>query len=86
MKSDLRQADRQAVDAYSGKRGWWRMARKPIEIKTVSYVHSADGGLIPFDDLTPEQKQKAATQLKLTFLNELFRGRAEFFITEESQT
>ncbi len=60
------------------------MPRKRTEIKAVSYVHSADGGLIPFDDLTPEQKVKAATQLKVMWLNALFSGKAEFSVPEES--
>ena len=45
-------------------------------IRVESYVHDAKTGeLIAFDDLTPEQKTKAATELKCRYINELFRGK-----------
>mgnify|MGYP006913124938 FL=1 len=55
------------------------MARKEQKIRTVSYVHSKDGGLIRFDDLTYEQKVKAATELKLRYMRALFPG-VDFFV------
>lgn len=58
------------------------MRKKPI-IHTVSYVHSKDGGLIRFDDLTPEQKRKAATELKCRLLNGMFQGVAHFYPASE---
>lgn len=60
------------------------MGRKNIEIKTVSYVR-VKGELVRFDDLPPELKQRAATELKIRYLNELFRGRVEFVPAGEGQ-
>lgn len=54
------------------------MAKKQLNIKCVSYVHSKDGGLIAFDDLTEEQKRSAATQIECTFLNAFYAGRYHF--------
>ena len=53
------------------------MARKQ-EIKTVSFVHIGDQ-LVNTDDLNDEQRRRLATWLKTTYLNTLFRGKAEFF-------
>lgn len=47
------------------------------KIKVISYVHVGDQ-LVEFSQLTPEQKRKAATWLKTTYLNALFAGKAEF--------
>lgn len=58
------------------------MARPKQVIRTVSYVHSKDGGLIRFDDLTDEQKRKAATELKIRMLSAMFPG-VEFFVKNE---
>ena len=46
-----------------------------------SYVQTADG-LVNFDDLAPEQKTKAATQLKASYLNAMYAGRAVFTAEE----
>lgn len=58
------------------------MARKQQKIKVVSYVHVGDE-LVEWSQLTPEQKKKAATILKMNYLNALFAGKAEFFPAEE---
>lgn len=50
------------------------MAQK---IRTVSYVHVGDR-LVNTDELSPEQRAELATWLKCTYLNELYRGKAEF--------
>lgn len=57
------------------------MARKQ-EIRTVSFVHIGDE-LVNTDDLNEEQRRKLATWLKTTYLNALFRGKAEFFEANE---
>ena len=44
----------------------------------VSYVHT-ERGLVDVDELTPEEKQRAATEIKLKWMNELYRGKAWFF-------
>ena len=58
------------------------MPRKQPVIRTVSYGYSKeDGSLIPFDDLTVEQKTKAATELKLQYMRAYFPG-VEFSVAE----
>ena len=57
------------------------MARD-IKIRTVSYVR-VNGELVEFEKLTPEQKRKAATILKVNYLNALFAGKAEFRAAEQ---
>ena len=58
--------------------------RKKIEINTVSYVHVGDQ-LVRFDDLSQEQKAKAATALKLAYLNAMFQGKAKFYVAQEDE-
>ena len=61
------------------------MPRKQPVIRTVSYVYSKeDGSLIPFDDLTVEQKTKAATELKLQYMRALFPD-VEFSVAESGR-
>jgi len=48
------------------------------EIRTASFVHIGDE-LVNTDDLDEEQRRKLATWLKVTYLNTLFQGKAEFF-------
>ena len=54
------------------------MARKQPEIKTESFV-DVGGTLTNTKDLTPEQKVKLATWIKMTWLNTIFQGQAEFY-------
>lgn len=55
------------------------MAKKERQkIRTVSYVHAGDE-MVRTDQLTDEQRQKLGTWIKTTWLNELFRGQAEFY-------
>ena len=51
--------------------------REPNIVK--AYVKTADGGEVDVDTLTPEQKREFATQMKITYLNALFRGQAVFY-------
>lgn len=55
--------------------------REPIIVK--AYVKTANGGEVDVDTLTPEQKREFATQMKITYLNALFRGQAVFRRAEE---
>ncbi len=56
---------------------------KTQEIKVTSYVHRGDE-LVNFDDLTKEERKRAATELKVRWLNALFDGRAEFYAVDEN--
>lgn len=56
------------------------MARKKPVIRTESYVYIGETP-VRFDDLTLEQKRKAATELKLRWMRALYPG-VEFY-TEE---
>lgn len=47
-------------------------------IRVDSYVQRADGTLVNFDDLTGEERARAATELKCKWLNGLFMGIATF--------
>ena len=55
--------------------------REPIIVK--AYVNTADGGEVDVDTLTAEQKREFATQMKITYLNALFRGQAVFRRADE---
>ncbi len=57
------------------------MAKKQ-EIRTVSFVHIGDD-LVNTDDLDDEQRHRLATWLKTTYLNTLFKGKAEFYESSE---
>lgn len=46
-------------------------------IHVVSYVHTENGD-VKFDDLPREQRERVATQLKITYLNAMFAGKAVF--------
>ena len=55
------------------------MAKKERQkIRRVSYVHAGDE-MVRTDQLRDEQRQKLGTWIKTTWLNELFRGQAEFY-------
>lgn len=55
--------------------------RKEIKIRVESYVHVGDQ-LVNTRDLTPEQKQRLATWIKLNWCQELYRGKAVFSLAE----
>ncbi len=57
------------------------MARKKPVIRTESYVY-VGGVPVRFDDLTPEQKRAAATELKLRWLRGLYPG-VDFYEVKE---
>ena len=47
-------------------------------IRVESFVQTADGGLKNFDELTGKERVRAATELKATYLNALYMGKAVF--------
>ena len=53
-------------------------------IRTESYVY-VSGVPVRFDDLTPEQKRAAATELKLRWLRGLYPG-GDFYEVKEKAT
>ncbi len=59
------------------------MAKKQ-EIRTVSFVHIGDE-LVNTDDLDDEQRRRLGTWLKTTYLNTLFKGKAEFYESSEKE-
>lgn len=56
--------------------------RKQQKITVKSYVHYR-GELVEFDDLPPDVKQKAATELALRYFNTLFAGKAVFTVSDD---
>lgn len=51
-------------------------------IQTESYVHVGDK-LVNTRDLNPEQKKKLANWIRLTWMNNLYRGQATFWLADE---
>ena len=51
--------------------------KRNIEIRTESFIR-VNGELARFDTLPEELKRDAATKIKLTYMNELYRGKAVF--------
>lgn len=60
------------------------MQKKQPVIRTESYVRTAEGGLIRFDDLTDAQKRKAATDLKLRMMRAMFPG-IDFYVADSNE-
>ena len=54
------------------------MARKAQEITTSSQVRVGNQ-MVQVKDLNEEQKERLAIGLQVAYLNELFRGKAEFY-------
>lgn len=60
------------------------MAKKKYAIRTESYVYVGETP-VRFDDLTPEQKRAAATELKLRWMRALYPG-VEFYAGGEEKS
>ena len=58
------------------------MALKVSDIKVEAYVHVGDK-LVNVDELPPDLKVRFATELSITYLNELYKGKAKFFVAGE---
>ena len=52
-------------------------------IKVISYVHTKQG-LVDMDDLAPDEKARAATAIRLEYMNELYRGKAVFEVAGDT--
>ena len=58
------------------------MAARREKIKVVSYVHVGET-TVNTEELTQDQRRRLATELTLRWLNELYRGTAEFYTRAE---
>lgn len=58
-----------------------RKAQQP-KITVISYVRRQNGEKVLFEDLTPEERRKAATQINLIWFNALYKGVAVFHAAE----
>lgn len=58
--------------------------KRNIEIRTESFIR-VNGELVRFDTLPEELKREAATKIKLTYMNELYRGKAVFEARKEKE-
>ena len=62
------------------------MARRKQEpIKVRAFV-TINGEAVDVDTLSPEMKKEVATQLKLKWMNAMFRGQAVFTVAEEQKS
>lgn len=53
--------------------------KKNAKIRVCSYAKRMDGSLISIDNLGEVEKREFATKATVTFLNELYSGKAKFF-------
>ena len=51
-------------------------------IHVISRVHKGDGFADCDDDLTLEEKVQVATEIMVTLCNELYRGKAKFYVED----
>ena len=58
--------------------------KRNIEIRTESFIR-VNGALVRFDTLPEELKREAATKIKCTYMNELYRGKAVFEARKEKE-
>ena len=62
------------------------MARRQQEpIKVRAFV-TVNGEYVDVDTLSPEMRKEVATQLKLKWMNAMFRGKAVFSVAEEQKS
>lgn len=54
-----------------------------MKIATYSYVKKC-GVLVPFCDISAEEREKAATQMTVSMLNELYAGKARIYPTAQA--
>ena len=58
--------------------------KKDQKITVREYVHTAQG-VVPVEELTPEQRMKLDRWIVRTWVNTLYAGRAEVFFPEEDK-
>jgi len=56
--------------------------QEPIQVR--SFV-TVNGESVEVASLSPEMRREVATQLKLRFLNAMFRGQAVFSVAEKKE-
>lgn len=59
-----------------------RKKNEPIQVR--SFV-TINGEYVEVDTLSPEMRRKVATQLKLKWMNAMFRGKAVFTVADEEE-
>ena len=58
--------------------------KKDQKITVREYVHTAQG-VVPVEELTPEQKETLRRWIICTWVNTLYAGRAEVFFPEDEK-
>ena len=59
------------------------MARRTQEPINVRAFVTINGEYVDVDTLSPEMRKEVATQLKLRWMNAMFRGKAVFTVAED---
>lgn len=77
MKQGQRTGDTSSVAAKPR-----HLPLKGKAITVVEYVHGPDGELVRLDALGPEQRERFRQWLVCTYVNELYRGKAEVYFPE----
>ena len=76
-----KRTNRGGIDSERKERaGMGKRKQEPIIVK--AYVKTADGGEVDVDTLSDEQREKLGTWLRVTYLNELCRGKAKFHMKQ----
>lgn len=76
-----KRTNRGDIDSERKERaGMGKRKQEPIIVK--AYVKTADGGEVDVDTLSDEQREKLGTWLRVTYLNELCRGKAKFHVKQ----
>lgn len=57
--------------------------REPIKVRAFVTIN---GESVDVDTLSPEMRREVATQLKLKWMNAMFRGKAVFSVAEEQKS
>ena len=81
-RAGARQADMPRRHTFEGKEraGLGKRKQEPIIVK--AYVKTADGDEVDVDTLSDEQREKLGSWLRVTYLNELCRGKAKFHVKQ----
>ena len=59
-----------------------RKRNEPIQVRAFVTIN---GECVDVDTLSPEMRRKVATQLKLKWMNAMFRGKAVLTVADEEE-